>query len=138
MGGNGGGFGLFKMDDGNYILVGVEAPEGDDEEEAAEEVPTMEQPDPAKMGKMMEVMGKLMASINELDVTMKITVPGEVIKHNAPKQEGNTLIWEINGENMMSAGDDFGEPEIVFSGKGLDIDAPAYEAGSDALRKFMK
>ncbi len=72
----------------------------------------------------MELMGKLMGSMSELDVSMRITVPGDVIEHNAPKQEGRTLIWEINADNMMSAGASMGEPLIVFSGKGLKIDAP--------------
>jgi hypothetical protein len=126
MGGNGGGFGIFKMDDGNYILVGVEPTEDEDAEEDKPVETPPAQPDPAQMGKMMEVMGKLMGSISELNVTMRITVPGDVIKNNAPKVEGRTLIWEINSENMMSAGDQFGEPEIIFSGKGLKIDAPPY------------
>ena len=73
------------------------------------------------------LLKRKLSAISELDVTMKITVPGDVIKHNAPKIEGRTLIWEINGQNMMSTGEDFGEPEIIFSGKGLNIDAPAYQ-----------
>ncbi len=128
MEGSGGGFGIFKMDDGNYMLKGVEAPESEEDMDEGEEEPeTPQQPDPAQMGKMMEVMGKLMASASELEVTMKITVPGDVIEHNAPKIEGRTLIWEVNGENMMTAGQSMEEPEIIFSGKGVDIDAPAYE-----------
>jgi hypothetical protein len=78
------------------------------------------------MQKSMEIMGKLMASASQLDVAMRITVPGEVVSNNAMRQEGNTLIWEINSSNMMTAGGGM-EPEIVFSGKGLKISAPAWE-----------
>ena len=87
--------------------------------------PLPEEFDPEKAGKLMEVMGKLMASVSELAVTTRITVPGDVIEHNAPKLEGRTAIWEINAENMMTAGASMGSPEIVFSGKGLKFDAPA-------------
>ena len=50
--------------------------------------------DPEQMQKQMELMGKLMASISELDVSMKITVPGEIVESNAPTVEGNTSIWQ--------------------------------------------
>ena len=41
----------------------------------------MENFDPEKMGKSMEIMGKLMGSISELAVGMRITVPGKIISH---------------------------------------------------------
>ncbi len=124
---NEGSFGIFKRADGNYVLrsvkvAAIEAEEPPEEPEAQEE--DASELDTAKAGKMMELMGRLMASASELDVTMRITVPGDVIQHNAPKLEGRTLIWEINAENMMSSGASMGEPVIVFSGKGLKIDAP--------------
>ena len=125
---NDGSFGIFKRADGNYVLRSVkvkaiEAEEPIPEEPEAEEEDASEM-DTAKAGKMMELMGKLMGSMSELDVTMRITVPGDVIQHNAPKLEGRTLIWEINADNMMTSGASMGEPVIVFSGKGLKIDAP--------------
>jgi hypothetical protein len=126
-GDNDGSLAIFKRADGNYVLRAVKGAEGEDEEPAEEpEAEETESPDAdiENAGKMMELMGKLMGSISELDVAMRVTVPGDVIQHNAPKLEGRTMIWEINAENMMTAGASMGEPEIVFSGKGLKIDAP--------------
>jgi hypothetical protein len=124
---NEGSISIFKRADGNYVLRTVKG-EASVEEEPAEEpvAEETESPDASieNAGKMMELMGKLMGSMSEMDVSMRITVPGDVIQHNAPKLEGRTLIWEINPENMMTAGASMGEPEIVFSGKGLKIDAP--------------
>ena len=124
---NDGSFSIFKRADGNYVLRSVKG-EASDEPEVEEEVETEVDDSPEKSmenaGKAMELMGKLMGSMSELDVSMRITVPGDVIEHNAPKQEGRTLIWEINADNMMTAGASMGEPLIVFSGKGLKIDAP--------------
>ncbi len=124
------GLGLFKMADGNYVLQEYDMPA---EETAAEvegevepgepDAADMQNMDPQAMQKSMEVMGKLMASASQLDIAMRITVPGEVISNNAMRQEGNTLIWEINSSNMMTASGGM-EPEIVFSGKGLKISAP--------------
>ena len=124
---NEGSFGIFKRADGNYVLRSVKVAASEVEEPAEEpeaEEEDASELDTAKAGKMMELMGRLMGSASELDVTMRITVPGDVIQHNAPKLEGRTLIWEINAENMMSSGASMGEPVIVFSGKGLKIDAP--------------
>ena len=72
------------------------------------------------MQKQMQVMGTLMGAMAELDVSLKITVPGDIIESNAPVQEGRTSIWAINSSNMMTAGQDM-EPVITFSGKGLKI-----------------
>jgi hypothetical protein len=123
------GIGIFKQADGNYLLKEYDLPaellaEEEAEEEAAEQAPA--DMDPAAMGKSMELMGKLMASASELEVSMRITVPGEVISHNAMRQEDKTLVWEINSENMMTMQGGM-EPEIVFSGQGLKIDAPDLE-----------
>ncbi len=120
-----GSFMVFKRADGNYVLrTAPKSSDAQDEDEETEEK-AAEEFDPEKAGKLMEVMGKLMASVSELAVTTRITVPGDVIEHNAPKLEGRTAIWEINAENMMTAGASMGSPEIVFSGKGLKFDAPA-------------
>jgi hypothetical protein len=124
------GLGIFKMADGNYILREYDLPAEEMAEEAEEpeepDTEAMQNMDPQAMQKSMEIMGKLMASASQLDVAMRITVPGEVVSNNAMRQEGNTLIWEINSSNMMTAGGGM-EPEIVFSGKGLKISAPAWE-----------
>lgn len=123
MGGGDEGIGIQKLEDGNYLLEAIENPivlEEEQPETPAEE-PSMEdmQAAMANAGKSMELMGKLMAHSSELAMTMKITLPGDVIEHNAPKLEGRTCIWEMNAENMMSAGSM--EPRIVFDGKGIDI-----------------
>ena len=126
----GGGMRIFKTADGNYLLKGVEenVSTEEDEDEAEAETETgsegMKEFDPEAMGKSMEIMGKLMSSINELDVSMRITVPGDILESTAMRTEGRTAIWEINGQNMMTAGSDMGEPEVTFSGKGLSLDAP--------------
>lgn len=124
---NEGSFSIFKRADGNYVLRSVKG-EASDKAEVPEETETEDDASPEQSienaGKAMELMGKLMGSMSELDVSMRITVPGDVIQHNAPKLEGRTLIWEINADNMMTAGASMGEPLIVFSGKGLKIDAP--------------
>ncbi len=132
--GSGGGLGLFKTEDGNYLLKMIPAAEGDDddmasdegEEEEGSEAGEAKEMDPAAMGKAMELMGKLMSSISELEMNMRFTVPGDVIESNAPKVEGRTSIWEINGDNIMAM-ENAGEPEILFSGEGLKIKAPALE-----------
>ena len=67
-------------------------------------------------------MGKLMGAMSELDISMKITVPGDIINSNAPLVEGRTSIWTINQSNMMSSNQDM-EPVITFSAKGLKLKA---------------
>jgi hypothetical protein len=131
---NEGGMKLFKTTDGNYVLRGSKDMGGEDSDEdmasdddSDDDSDSPDEMDPAKMGKAMEIMGKLMSSMQELDVAMRITVPSDIIESNAPKTDGRTSIWEINSDNMMTAGESMGEPEIVFSGKGIKIDAPADE-----------
>lgn len=121
-GGMGAGYGIFDAGDGNLVLRAHDYgfPEEPEEEEEATEEQAPAEMDPAQMQKQMEVMGKLMAAISELDVSMKITVPGEIVESNAPTVEGNTSIWQVNSSNMMSQ-DANDEPEIVFSGKGVKI-----------------
>lgn len=123
-GGGGGGFALYETADGNYTIDSYE-PEVAAKETAEvteEESQDMSQMDPEAMQKSMAIMGKMMSAISELDVQMKITVPGKILENNAQRVEGNTLIWEINSENMMQMGADM-EPHIVFSGEGLDLHA---------------
>jgi hypothetical protein len=72
----------------------------------------------------MELMGKLMQSISELDIRMEITVPGDVLSSSAPTVEGRTSVWAINGANMSDAQNMAMEPEITFAKKGVNIDAP--------------
>ncbi|HPF35681.1 MAG TPA: hypothetical protein P5571_08400 [Candidatus Krumholzibacteria bacterium] len=122
----GGALGLFKNQDGDYVLKGVPTPEAEGEDEA-DEAPAQE--DMAKAmenaQKSMAIMGKLMAHMNEISMDMRITVPGDVLSHNAHTLDGRTCIWHIDSSNMMSA-QGMDEPEIVFSGKGLNIAAPNY------------
>jgi len=135
---NSGGMKLYKNTDGNYVLRGGEdmgSPddEGEDETASADDDSTSDddsdEMNPEDMGKAMEIMGKLMSSMSELEVAMRITVPGDIVSTNAPKTEGRTSIWEINSENMMQT--DMGDPEIVFSGKGLKLKAEAEPEGED-------
>ncbi|MBU0743105.1 hypothetical protein KKG45_05575 [bacterium] len=117
------GIGIEKLDDGNYLLKSIDNPIalGEEQQEAPDKEPNMEdmQAAMANAGKSMELMGKLMAHSSELAMTMKITLPSDVIEHNAPKLEGRTCIWEINSGNMMAA--ESMDPHIVFSGKGVNI-----------------
>lgn len=120
------GMGIYATGDGNYVLKQAtyefpdypELEDDADEEEAAPAAPT--EPSPEQMQKQMEIMGKLMGAMAELDVNLQITVPGDIIETNAPVQDGRTSIWTINSSNMMTAGSDM-EPVITFSGKGLKI-----------------
>lgn len=120
-GGMGGGYAIFDAGDGNFVLRAHDYgfPEEAEEEEAVEEE-TPSEMDPEQMQKQMEVMGKLMAAISELDIAFTITVPGDIVESNAPAVEGRTSTWAINSSNMMQQ-DQNTEPEIVFSGKGLKI-----------------
>ncbi|MEZ4386268.1 MAG: hypothetical protein R3D98_01570 [Candidatus Krumholzibacteriia bacterium] len=115
------GLGIFDAGDGNLVLrsASYDLPDwsADEEADAETESPSA---NPEDMGKQMELMGTLMGALSELDVTMKITVPGDIVSTSAPQHEGRTSIWTINSSNMMTAGQDM-EPEIVFSGKGLNI-----------------
>ena len=121
----GSGNALFQLENGDYLLKTVEVEmEADPDESDEEDFSGLDEEafDPAAMGKTMEVMGTLMAAANELEISLRMTVPGEILEHNAQRVEGRTCIWEINSDNMMMMGDM--EPEIRFSGKGLKIKAP--------------
>jgi hypothetical protein len=121
---DGGGLGFTDNGDGTFTLEPHEYawPAVEEEAEEEEEAQGMPEMDPEAMGKQMEVMGKLMSSISELDISMKITVPGDIVESNAPTVEGRTSIWTINGSNMMTAGSNM-EPHITFQGKGLKLKA---------------
>lgn len=123
------GMGIYETGDGNYVLKQArydfsDMPLPEQEEEA--EAPASEEADPAaeqtpeQMQRQMELVGKMMASMSELDISVRITVPGDIIETNAPQQEGRTSIWTINSSNMMTAGEDM-DPVITFSGKGVKI-----------------
>lgn len=134
MGGNPGeGMGIYETADGNFVLKqatydfpdeAAEDAEGSDpatEGEVQTEKPTLT--DEEKAAKQMEIYGKLMGAVAELDVKLTITVPGEIIESNAPTVEGNTSIWAINSSNMMNQQDQDMEPVITFSSKGMKIKA---------------
>ncbi len=120
------GVAIEKQEDGSYLLHTAENLVVFEEEVAAEpeepaKEPSMEdmQAAMANAGKSMELMGKLMAHSSELAVIMEITVPGDVIEHNAPVLDGRTCRWEINSQNMMQM-ESF-DPRIRFEGKGVNI-----------------
>ncbi|MBK8167153.1 MAG: hypothetical protein IPK64_14530 [bacterium] len=66
-----------------------------------------------------ELATTLIGAIGELDVSLNVTVPGDVVRSNAPQVAGRTSTWIINAGNLMSQQDV--NPEIVFSGAGLAI-----------------
>jgi hypothetical protein len=134
MGGNPGeGMGIYETADGNFVLKQATydfPPEPAGEVEDSEPAPKAEdQTEKAPMtpeeksAKQMEIYGKLMSTVAELDVRLTVTVPGEIIESNAPTVEGNTSIWAINSSNMMNQQDQDMEPVITFSSKGLKIKA---------------
>ncbi len=136
MGGNpGDGMGIYETADGNFVLKEAHydfPPEPTGEVEESESAPEAETEgdtekstltDEEKSQKQMELYGKMMGAMAELDVRLTITVPGEIIESNAPTVEGNTSIWAINAGNMMDQQGQDMEPVITFSSKGLKIKA---------------
>ena len=126
--GEGGGIGLFETAEGNYLLTFIEGPEEEEEEIIEPEMPDMSSMEDMgsameNAAKSMEVMGMLMSRMSEISIEMRVTLPGDIISHNAPVVEGRTCIWTVDSSNMMSA-QGMGEPVIVFSGEGLNISAP--------------
>ena len=134
MGGKPGeGMGIYETADDNFVLkqatydfpdvpadeVEESAPAPKAEADTEKPVLTAEE----KSAKQMEVYGKLMAAVGELDIKFTITVPGEIIESNAPAVDGTTSIWTINPSNMMNQQDQNMEPIITFSSKGLKIKA---------------
>ena len=117
------GLAVFDNGDGTYTLgtydYGWPAP-AEEEEEEEEAANPMDEMDPEMMGKQMEIMGKLMGAMSELDVRMTLTVPGDIVETNAPEQDGRTSIWSINASNMMSMDQDM-TPRITFKASGLKM-----------------
>ena len=129
MGGGEEGLGLFSTGDGNFLLTTTKLDlpdEPDDEFEPEAEADAAVSPDDMSqedMQKSMAVMQKMMAHMSDLDILMKITVPGDVIESNAPQVDERTSVWKIDSSNMMEAQGEL-EPVIKFSGKGVKIKAP--------------
>ena len=136
MGGKAGdGYGIFETADGNFVLKATHYDFPAEETEVAENPETATEAetrskessgtpamtDEEKAQKQMAMMGKLMGAMAELDVKFTITVPGEIIESNAPTVEGNTSVWAVNANNMMSQQGADMEPVITFSSKGLKI-----------------
>ena len=127
----GDGMGIFETADGNFVLKEANydfpaepaepAEKAEAEAESEDSAGSSTMTDEEKSQKQMEVMGKLMGAMAELDVKFTITVPGEVIESNAHTVEGNTSIWTINAGNMMSQQGQNSDPVITFSSEGLKI-----------------
>jgi len=116
---------IYKTKDGNYLLLAEEKP--DDESAAEDEPATPDKPEDVSKSmedasKAMAIMGKLMAHAGELSIKQSITFPGKILENNATRVEGNTAYWEMDSSSMMSDHDM--SPRVVFSGKGVKIDAP--------------
>jgi len=124
---------LYRLENGDYHLTYIKrrVPAGDGaaeggsagEEAAAADGPPSQQ----EIQKAMGIMQRMMSEIDKLSIVMKMTLPGEIKRHNAQRVEGRTAIWEINASNFMElqgSGADDWTPDIVFSGEGLSIPAP--------------
>lgn len=127
----GAGIGIFETADGNFVLKQAHydfppEPAEESDEDVAEkenkeraEAPNMTEEEKAQ--KQMEIYGKLMGAMAELDVKFTVTVPGEVIESNAHTVEGMKSIWAVNASNMMAMQNQSSEPVITFSSEGLNI-----------------
>ena len=109
-----------RTEDGNYRLHNVTVPGDGSTTEVVEETTGSEQ-DMARMQESMQYFGVLMSHMEEMDIRLTVTVPGEVISSNAMEVEGHTSIWAVNAANMMAAEDMDMEPNIVFSREGVTI-----------------
>lgn len=76
-------------------------------------------PTPEQMQRQSELAATLMGAINELDIVIKLTVPGDIVRSNAPKVEGRTATWVINAGNMMAQQDV--SPEVVFPASAMSV-----------------
>ncbi len=123
---------IARTDDGNFLLhtVSVPVPESERTDAAADTGPEGDAGDApggvdemAQMQDSMQYVGVLMGAMDQLDVRMTFTVPGEVLSSNAMEVDGRTSIWAINAANMMQAQQGMEmEPEIVFSSEGLSLE----------------
>ena len=123
--GDGGG-GVMRIDandDGTYTLrTAPAAPEADGEPPApADRRPPASADEMGRMQRSMPHLGVLMAHLDELDVLMTITVPGDVIHSNAMEVEGRTSIWSVNAANVGHATGGGMDPVIRFAGDGVTI-----------------
>lgn len=109
----GAGLGYSRGDGGNLVLrsrqYGFPAP-------ARKPAPT---PTGETARRQAELATTLIGAIGELDVSLNVTVPGDIVRSNAPRVAGRTSTWTINAGNMMNQQDV--NPEIVFAGAGLGI-----------------
>ena len=123
---------IARTDDGNFRLhtVSVPVPESERGDAATDAEPGAGADDPpggaedmARMQDSMQYVGVLMGAMDQLDVRMTFTVPGEVLSSNAMEVDGRTSIWAINAANMMQAQEGMEmEPEIVFASEGLSLE----------------
>jgi hypothetical protein len=114
--------GIFAGDDGNFVLKTVPVarePRVEDVEDDQFEMPTPG--DMASMQAAMQHMETLMAHLDQMDMRLSFTVPGEVIHSNAMEVEDRTSIWTVNAANMMQSEEMDMSPEIRFAGKGLTL-----------------
>ena len=114
--------GIFAAGDGDFVLKTVpvdRAPR--DEDEDLDEFEPATPGDMAAMQEVMQHMETLMASLEQMDLRLSFTVPGEVIHSNAMEVEGRTSIWTVNAANMMQSEEMDMSPEIRFAGKGLSL-----------------
>ena len=111
LGYGGGAIRIDANDDGSYSLR--TAPADPPPPASADEM--------GRMQRSMPHLGVLMAHLDELDVLMTITVPGDVIHSNAMEVEGRTSIWSVNAANVGHATGGGMDPVIRFAGDGVAI-----------------
>ncbi|MHC4913905.1 MAG: hypothetical protein ACYTGB_00320 [Planctomycetota bacterium] len=114
-------FTLVKNADGNYVLKmggsklsGMAAAGGDDDPQAA-----------AQMGAMFKQM------LAGFKMTVKYTLPGDIVESNADETDGRTVTWILDAEdaNFMKKADKLGKQgmRVVFEGGGLKL--PEFKGG---------
>jgi hypothetical protein len=109
----GAGLGIARGEGGNLVLRSRQY-NFPSAAKKATPTPTAEQSQ-----RQAELATTLIGAIGELDIKLNVTVPGNVVRSNAPLVAGRTSTWAINAGNMMNQQDV--SPEIVFSGQGLAI-----------------
>ncbi len=124
--GDDGGSDIMRIDrnaDGSYTLRAAPAPPGGAgaPDNSTDRRPPATVDELERMQRSMPHLGVLMAHLDELDVLMTITVPGDVISSNAMEVEGRTSIWNVNAANVGHADAGGMDPVITFSGDGVSI-----------------
>lgn len=111
------GLGLAPADGGNLTLRTMQYnfPTGQPAKKTPVAAPTPEQAQ-----RHTELAMTVMAALAEMDLVLKFTVPGDIVRSSATSVEGRTSTWTINAANMMSQQAEVA-PQIVFAGKGLNI-----------------